>query len=235
MRNFLAETDAARAENAALVIKRHPRTELYGFRLFNFVLQKTRLRIAVVDTELLQLAFARLIADRAVERVVNQEKFHDAMPTFLHQRRIGANGHAFGHIRCAANLRAWHPVDDRFAVLPELRFPIGPEPRKSHFDQTHPAIAWGAELFVIAIPRHKNANLLARLDHPHALRKLMPSAVNLDVQHWNCWFVRHLMNQESRKTGKEEAVGITKEDRDVHDRSEAHGRSVLSLTEQSQN
>jgi hypothetical protein len=66
VRDFLAETDAARAENAALVIKRHPRAELHSFRLFHFVLQETRLRNAVIDTELLQLAFAGLIADRAI-------------------------------------------------------------------------------------------------------------------------------------------------------------------------
>src|SRR5882724_10267044 len=85
MRNFLAKTDAARAENAALVIKRHPRAELHSFRLFHFVLQETRLRTAIVDTELLQTAFAGLIADRTIKRVIDQEKFHDAPLTFLHQ------------------------------------------------------------------------------------------------------------------------------------------------------
>src|SRR3954453_17708143 len=103
MRNFLAETNAARAENAALVIKRHARAELHRFRLFNFVLQETRLRTAIVDAELLQTAFAGLIANRAVKRMVNQEKFHDAALTFLHQRRVGANGHAFSYILSAGN------------------------------------------------------------------------------------------------------------------------------------
>src|SRR5262249_21617910 len=86
VRNFLAETDAARAENAPLVVKRPPRAELHCFRLFDLVLQETRLRVAVIDTELLQLAFASLITDRAIKRVIDQEKFHHAMPTFFHQR-----------------------------------------------------------------------------------------------------------------------------------------------------
>jgi len=192
MGDFLAETDAARAENAALVIKRYPRAELYIFRLFDFVLQKTRLRIAVVDTELLQTAFAGLIADRAIKRVIDEEKFHDPALTFLYQRRVGANGHAFSYILCAANLGTRHPIDNRFAVLPELRLAIGPEPWKSHFDQTHPAIAGRAELFVIAIPRHENANLLTRLNHTGALRKLVPDAIDLNVKHQNWGFVRHL-------------------------------------------
>src|SRR5262249_20491412 len=153
MRDFLAETDAARAENAALVIKRYPRAELHVFRLLDFVLQETRLRIAIVDTELLQTAFAGLIADRAIKRVVDEEKFHDTALTFLNQRRVGANGHAFSYILCAANLGTRHPVDNRFAISAERRFPIRPEPWKPHFDEAHPAIAGRAEFFVIAIAR----------------------------------------------------------------------------------
>ena len=86
MRDLLAKTDAARAENAALVVKRHPRAELHRFRLFHFVLQETRFRTAIVDTEFLQTTFASLIADRAIKRVVDEEKFHDTALTFLHQR-----------------------------------------------------------------------------------------------------------------------------------------------------
>ncbi|KAG0505088.1 MAG: hypothetical protein Udaeo_15940 [Candidatus Udaeobacter sp.] len=41
VRNFLTETDAARAENTAFVIKRHPRAELHIFRFLNFILKKT--------------------------------------------------------------------------------------------------------------------------------------------------------------------------------------------------
>jgi hypothetical protein len=100
-------------------------------------------------------------------------------------------------------LRARHPVDDRPPVGVKLRLAIGSEPWKSHFDQTHPAIARRAKLFVIAISRHENPNLLARLDHSRALRKLMPDPVNLDIEQRNNWFVRHFMNQESGKKGKQ--------------------------------
>src|SRR5262249_47201637 len=187
MRDFLAETDASRAQNTTLVVQRDAWADLHGFRLLHFVFQKTRLRVAVIDAEFLQLAFASLIADRAIERVIDQEKFHDAVPAFVHQRRVGANSHPFSYILRAANLRARHPIDDRFAVRTELRFAIGPEPRKSHFDQTHPAIARRTKLFVIAIPRYENANLLAGLDHARALQKLMPDPINLDVEHWRSW------------------------------------------------
>src|SRR6266481_7006182 len=172
MRNFLAETDAARAENAALVVKCHPRAKLHSFRLFNFVLQETRLRIAVVDTELLQTAFAGLIANWAVQRMIDEQKFHYPALAFLHQGRVRANGYPFRHVLCAANLRTGYPVNDRFAISAELRFPIRPEPWKPHFDKAHPAIAGRAKFFVIAIARHENPDLLARLNHACALRKL---------------------------------------------------------------
>ena len=47
-----------------------------------FVLEKTGFGIAVFDTEFLEPTFARLIADRTVERVIDQQKFHDTALTF---------------------------------------------------------------------------------------------------------------------------------------------------------
>jgi len=38
---------------------------------------------------------------------------------------------------------------------------------------------------VIAVPRHENANLLARLNHTRTLRKRMPDPIDLNVEHWN--------------------------------------------------
>ena len=64
----------------------------------------------------------------------------------------------------------------------ELRLAIGPDPRHAHFDEAHAAIARRAELRVIAIVRDELAGLLAGLDHPRALGKLMPDAVDLDVE-----------------------------------------------------
>src|SRR5262249_4325541 len=124
MRDFLAETDAARAENAALVIKGHARTKLEIFVLFHLVLKEAGLLIDVVDAELLQKAFAGLVADRTVERVIDQEKFHHPVPTVLNQRRVRANGHAVSDVLRAANLWTWHPVDDGYAVGAEFRLAI---------------------------------------------------------------------------------------------------------------
>jgi hypothetical protein len=84
-------------------------------------------------------------------------------------------------------LRTRHPIDDRFAIRAELRLAIRAEPRKAHFDQTHPAITGGAELLVVTIARHENTDLRASLDNARALGKLMPDAINLNVEHRHIW------------------------------------------------
>src|SRR5215467_12014018 len=102
VRDLLAKTDAPGAQDAALVIQCDAPANLYRFRLFHLVLQKTRLRVAVVDAELLQAAFAGLIADRAIERMIDKQEFHYPALTFLHQRRVRPNSQAFSHVLCAA-------------------------------------------------------------------------------------------------------------------------------------
>ena len=84
LRNLLAETNTARTENAAFVIERDTRPEHNVFWLLHFVLEKTRLRIAKIDAEFLQTTFAGLIANRAIKRMIDEQKLHDAALTFLH-------------------------------------------------------------------------------------------------------------------------------------------------------
>ena len=53
-RDFLAEANATRAENAALVIERNARAEFDVLRFLHFVFEKTRFRAAVFDAEFLK-------------------------------------------------------------------------------------------------------------------------------------------------------------------------------------
>src|SRR5205823_861630 len=48
--------------------------------------------------------------------MIDEQEFHDATATFLDHRRTRAHANAFGHILCAANLRARHPVDHWLAI-----------------------------------------------------------------------------------------------------------------------
>src|SRR5438105_11803621 len=88
LRNLAAKTNAARTKNAPLVVELHARPELNIFRFFNFVFQKARAGGTVLDAEFLELTFARLIADRTIEWMVNEQKFHHALAAFLDHWRI---------------------------------------------------------------------------------------------------------------------------------------------------
>src|ERR1017187_1133484 len=77
-----AEPDAARAKDASLVVERHPRSEGRVLRLHILRLDVARVPASVAGRLLLELALARLVADRAVQRVVDQEKLHHALAAF---------------------------------------------------------------------------------------------------------------------------------------------------------
>jgi len=53
VRDLLAKTNAARAENAAFIIERNTRAEDDVFRFLDFVFEKTRFAHAKIDAELL--------------------------------------------------------------------------------------------------------------------------------------------------------------------------------------
>src|SRR5205085_222782 len=81
--NLLAKTNATRTENAALIVQGHARSQLHRFRFLDLVLQEARAGRTVLDTEFLKLALAGLIADRAIERMIDEEEFHHTPATFL--------------------------------------------------------------------------------------------------------------------------------------------------------
>src|SRR4051794_39684582 len=85
-RDLLAEADATRAKDAALVIQCDAWAEFDVLRLLHFIFEEARLRIAVLDAEFLQPALTGLIADGAVEWVINEEEFHHAAPAFFDER-----------------------------------------------------------------------------------------------------------------------------------------------------
>jgi hypothetical protein len=162
--DFLTEANAALAKNATLIVERDARTELDIFGFLDFVFEETRIGLAVLDAEFLKKAFAGLIANRAIERVIDEKKFHHATPTFLDQRRHRAHAHSFGDILCAGNLRAQHPVDNRFAIGAEIRLAIRAHFRQAHFNQAHSAIAGRRKFLVITIARHVATSPFASFD-----------------------------------------------------------------------
>jgi hypothetical protein len=66
-----SEADATAAHDAALVIEAHTWADVHILRLLDLVLTEAAFAFAMLDAELLQTALTSLIADRAVERMID--------------------------------------------------------------------------------------------------------------------------------------------------------------------
>ena len=161
-RNFRREADAARALDAAGHRGLDDRTHIFVVDRA-LVLLETREAAAIGHRLVLEIAFAALVADRAIERVVDEQELHHPFARLLHHRRVGADVLAVGGRQRAARLGLGRPGRD--------------------FDQAHPAIAGDRQPLVIAEARDLLARKLARLKHGRALRDLDLDAVDGDLRH----------------------------------------------------
>ena len=138
--DFGGEADAARAVDAAVhdVLTSGPMYLSSTARLFSWIAR-------AVDAEghrlVLQVALAALVADRAIERMVDQQELHHAFARLLDHRRVGEDlrrlavraGAQVAHAHGAGGLRL------RRAAL--------------HLDQAHAAIAGDRQPLVVAEAR----------------------------------------------------------------------------------
>ena len=140
--DFVHEADAAAAHDAALVVEADSRADLDVFRLFHLHVHEARDAAAVLDGLFLKAAFAGLVANRAVERVIDEEEFHDALAALFDQLAGGADAHVFADGVGAGNDGAGDPADDFVAVLVALRLLAGGGAgRHAHLHEAHPAIS----------------------------------------------------------------------------------------------
>ena len=162
-RHFVGEADAAGALDAAGHRRLDDRPEIFVVDR-PLVLVVARMAAAIGDRLVLQVAFAALVADRAIERVVDEQELHHPFARLLDHRRVGLDRLALGGGQRAARLRLGRPRRD--------------------LDQAHAAIAGDAEALVIAEARDLLAGQLARLQHGRALRNLDLDAVDGDFRHY---------------------------------------------------
>ena len=182
--DLIAEADAARAHDAALVIQADARADIDVLGLLRFVLTETAFTLAVLDAELLQTTLARLIADRAVERMVGEQELHHTTTALLGELAFGADAHALADGVGAGDHGARHPADLGKAVLVFLGLGAGSGTRRhAHLDEAHTAVARRAELRVVAVVGHLGLHLLTGLDHARAFGELVPSAIDLHIDH----------------------------------------------------
>ncbi len=182
--DLVHEADAARAHDAALVVQADARADIDVFRLFHLHVDEARDAAAEANRLFLKTALARLIADRAVQGVVDQEKLHHAFAAFFDQLAGGADAHVFRDRIRAGDGGTWHPANFLKAVLIIGRLLTrGGATRHSHLDQAHPAVSWHCQLRMVTVIRHIHFDLSAGLDHPGAFGKFIPDTVDLDVYH----------------------------------------------------
>ena len=125
--HLLAEADAAVAEDAALAVDRHQRRELE--RLLEVALRvgEAALARAPAHRDVLERALAALVADRAVERVVDEQELDDRVLRLLDPVGLRVDDHAVADRGRAGGLQLRHPLDLHQAHaagadgLPELR------------------------------------------------------------------------------------------------------------------
>ena len=107
---FIADTNAAVAEDTSRRIEEHDRRKL----LFVDVVLHFRepaLAGAVREHHVLQFALAALVADRAIERMIGQQQLEHRFASLLDDGGIGADDHAFADREGTCGLKLRHLLD----------------------------------------------------------------------------------------------------------------------------
>ena len=165
-RHFRHEADAARAVDAAVHEGLDQRADVL---LFDgaLVLDVARAAEAVGHRLVLQIALAALVADRAVERMVDEQEFHHAFARRLHQRAGGE------HLARRPVLVGRQVGDAHGARGDGLGDAL-------HLDEAHAAVAGDRQALVVAEARDLGAGHLARLQDGGAGLHLEQLAVDDD-------------------------------------------------------
>ena len=160
--HFLGKADAAGALDAAGHCGLDQRPHIFlGYGALILVIPA---RAATIEHRLvLQVAFAALIANRAIERVVDEQKFHHPFTRLFDHRAVGADDLTLGGGQRAAGLRLGRPG--------------------GNLDQTHTAIARDAEAFMIAKTRNFFSGKFARLQDGSACGDFDFGAIYGDFRH----------------------------------------------------
>ena len=92
---------------------------------------------------ILKITLATLVANRAIKRMVGQQKLHDTFSRLVRERAVRLDHHSRLHGPRTRCHRLW---------------------RSLNLDQAHPAVASNHELFMVAVAGDGDASFLAGLD-----------------------------------------------------------------------
>ena len=139
LRDLLAETDAAGAEDAPLLVQHDVGSDGKRLLPLDLVLEDPALVQAMLHVEVLEVALPRLVADGTVERMVDQQELQHGLAHAEDLRRIGGDLHAVPDLGVAGDLELGHAFD---------------------LDGAHAATAGDAESRVVAVAGDHHAQPL---------------------------------------------------------------------------
>lgn len=97
----------------------------------------------ISHTLVLEITLTTLVANRAIERVVREEKLHHTLPGLVNERGTSLDHHSRLDRPGARRNRLGHPLD---------------------LDQTHSAVTSNHQLFVVTVSGDGHTRFLASLD-----------------------------------------------------------------------
>ena len=176
-RDLLAEAHAALAQDAALAIQQDLGGQAQRLLERALGIGEAGLATALRQRLVLQGALAALVADRAVQRVVDEQELHDAALGTVDDLGgvLGLDDHARGDGLRTRGLGLGHEAQ-------LARVAVG------HTD-LHEALAacgHGGQQRVVTETRDPDAGLLGRADHERALGDRNLNVVDGDVDHVGC-------------------------------------------------
>jgi hypothetical protein len=151
-RNLPREPHAAGAHDAAVDEQRDRGADV-SLAAVERLQVGAALGLAVLEVVVLQQALARLVADRAVDRVVDEQRLLDPGPAVLDELALGDDHGAVLDRRLAARHELGHHRD-----LARGRVPL------TGFDQAHPAAGHDRQAGMPAVVRDLLAGAAGRLD-----------------------------------------------------------------------
>ncbi len=101
---LIADAYAAEAENAARRVIKNERRPLF-FRVVELFFGEAAVVEAVAKRHVLQFAFAALVADGAIERMIREQKLEHVLARFVNLRGVGLHHHAFDGDESAGGLK----------------------------------------------------------------------------------------------------------------------------------
>jgi hypothetical protein len=157
------KTNASGAKDASFLIELYKRSEVECFSAAGFLSQKKAAVVAGVrHVVVLQPTLAGLVANRAIDGVVEEQELHCVPHSFMNPLSIGANLHVIRHGSCARRHEFW---------------------RSFHLNKTHAAAAFNPNVRMVAISWNLNANVIGQLDNRTSLFGLVHLAIDRDLRH----------------------------------------------------